>query len=101
MKRITYVLRRAAFALLVSLVGCATPGPTPTPTPVPDVTDYSMVCQHLADLGCPEGLAPECAAAFGRIQGGRLAELDPACLAKAQTPDAARACGSVLCEAGR
>ena len=27
--------------------GCGTT-PTPTPTPVPDVTDYSMVCQHLA-----------------------------------------------------
>ena len=96
MKRITYALRRAAFALLVSLVGCAT-----TPTPVPDVTDYSMVCQHLADLGCPEGRAPECAAAFGRIQGGRLSDLQPACLMGATTPDTARACGSVLCEAGR
>lgn len=97
MKRITNALKRAAFALLVSLVGCGTT-PTPTPTPGPDVVDYSLVCQHLADLGCPEGRAPECAAAFSRIHEGKMSDLAPACLMAAKTPFAARQCGSVICE---
>jgi hypothetical protein len=91
-------LKRFLGALLLACVGCVTPGPTPTPGPGPDVTDYSLVCQHLADLGCSEGKAPECAAAFGRIQGGRISDLQPSCLMAAKTPAAARACGSVLCE---
>ena len=83
--------------ILMVFCGCGTV-PTPTPTPVPDVTDYSLVCQHLADLGCPEGRAPECAVAFGRVQGGRISDLQPACLMAAQTIDGVRNCGSVLCE---
>lgn len=35
MIRISYLLRRAAFALLVCLVGCGTNPPTPTPPPTP------------------------------------------------------------------
>jgi hypothetical protein len=88
-------MKRFVFATL--LFGCGTT-PTPTPTPVPDVTDYSAVCLHLAELGCAEGAAPECAVAFGRIQGGRLGDLQPGCLMGARTREAARACGSVLCE---
>jgi hypothetical protein len=94
-------LKRFLGALLLACVGCVTPGPTPTPTPGPDPTDYSMVCQHLADLGCPEGKAPECAVAFARIQEGKMSDLAPACLMAATTPVAARACGSVLCEGAR
>jgi hypothetical protein len=101
MKTIISAMKRAAFALLVSLVGCVTTGPTPTPGPGPDVTDYSLVCQHLSDLGCPEGMAPECPAAFARIQEGKMSDLAPACLMAATTPAVARACGSVLCEGAR
>ena len=101
MKTVISAMKRAAFALLVSLVGCVTPGPTPTPGPGPDVTDYSLVCQHLADLGCPEGRAPECAVAFGRFQDSRMTDLRPSCLMAAQSATAARACGSVLCEGAR
>lgn len=74
---------------------CATVTPTPDPVPT---TDYSMVCQHLAELGCAEGRAPECATAFARIQEGKMSDLAPACLMAATTPEAARACKSVLCE---
>lgn len=84
--------------LLGFSVGCATPGPAPTPTPVPGPTDYSMVCQHLAAIGCAEGAAPECSVAFQRFQEGKMVDLRPDCLAKAQSPAEARACGSVLCE---
>lgn len=77
--------------------GCGTT-PTPTPTPGPDVTDYPAVCQHLAELGCAEGAAPECAVAFQRIQEGRISDLQPVCLMAAKSPAEARACGSVLCE---
>lgn len=98
MKTIISAMKRAAFALLVSLVGCVTTGPTPTPTPGPGVTDYSLVCQHLSDLGCAEGKAPECAVAFSRIHEGKMSDLAPACLMAATTPEAARACKSVLCE---
>lgn len=94
MKRI----KRFLGALLLACVGCATPGPSPTPTPVPGPTDYAAVCQHLADLGCPEGRAPECAVAFQRFQEGRMVDFDVRCLAAAQSPAAARACGSVVCE---
>jgi hypothetical protein len=91
-------IKRFLGALLLACVGCGTT-PTPTPTPVPDVgNDYSLVCKHLADLGCAEGAAPECAVAFGRIQEGRMSDLAPVCLMAAQSPAAARACGSVLCE---
>lgn len=85
------------FVLLALLAGCGTV-PAPTPTPGPDVTDYPAVCQHLAELGCPEGNAPECAAAFQRFQEGRMTDLAPACLMAAKSPAEARACGSVLCE---
>lgn len=77
---------------------CGTVPPTPDPMPV---TDYSLVCQHLADLGCPEGRAPECAVAFGRFQDSRMTDLRPSCLMAAQSATAARACGSVLCEGAR
>ena len=99
MTKIKHALKRAAFALLVSLVGCGT-SPTPTPDPVP-VVDYSAVCQHLAELGCPEGKEPECADAFGRFQSGRMADLRPSCLMVAKTATEARTCGSVLCEGAR
>jgi len=93
-KRIVFWFAAIPFACAGA---CATP-PAPTPTPYPDVTDYSLVCGHLAELGCPEGLAPECAEAFGRVQNGRLGDLQPGCLMGARTKAAARACGSVLCE---
>ena len=96
MTKIKHALKRAAFALLVSLVGCGT-SPTPTPDPVP-VVDYSAVCQHLAELGCPEGKEPECVDAFGRFQRGRMVDLAPVCLMAATTTEAVRACKSVLCE---
>lgn len=88
-------IKRFLGALLLACVGCATVTPTPAPY---DGTDYTMVCQHLAELGCAEGKAPECAVAFGRFQGGRMSDLQPSCLMASKTPEAARACGSVLCE---
>jgi len=87
----------ACALLLWPLFGCGTT-PTPKPTPVPFAGDYSLVCGHLAELGCPEGAAPECAVAFGRIQDGRLGDLQPGCIMGAKDKAAARACGSVLCE---
>lgn len=95
---IAFFVSFLALELLGFSVGCATPGPTPAPTPVPGPTDYTEVCQHLADIGCAEGAAPECAVAFQRFQNGRMVDFDVSCLWRAQTPAEARACGSVLCE---
>lgn len=95
MKRLKAILFWCAAIPVSCSVACGTV-PTPTPDPVP-VTDYSLVCQHLADLGCPEGLAPECAVAFGRFQGGHMSDLQPVCLMAAKTVPAVRACGSVAC----
>ena len=92
-------MKRIALLFLVGTAGCGT-APTPTPDPVP-VADYSAVCQHLAELGCPEGKEPECADAFGRFQSGRMADLRPTCLMRAETATEVRACGSVLCEGER
>jgi hypothetical protein len=97
-------MKRLVLALLL-VASCGTvpaPTPEPVPGPVPDpepapVVDYSAVCQHLADLGCKEGRAPNCAEAFGRIQGGRISDLQPTCLMAAKTAAAARACGSITC----
>lgn len=94
-----FAISAIGFALGFLLLGCVTVPPTPTPGP--DVTDYSLVCQHLADLGCPEGKASNCAEAFGRIQGGRISDLQPSCLMAAKDAPAARACGSVKCDDGR
>ena len=85
-------------AIPASCSGACGTIPTPTPAPAPDPGDYALVCKHLAYLGCPEGIAPECPVAFGRIQDGRLGDLQPGCLMGAQTPAEARACGSVMCE---
>lgn len=88
----------AAVTLLFAFVASCGTVPTPTPTPTPEPVDYSLVCQHLAELGCPEGRAPECATAFGTFQGGRLSDLQPACLMSKTTKAGVRECGSVLCE---
>jgi hypothetical protein len=83
-------------ALVLSMLGCGTVTPIPTPTPPP--VDYGTVCQHLADIGCPEGRAPACARIFAQTQGDRLTDLRPGCLLDAPDPPTARACGTVQCQ---
>ena len=89
--------RLLAFCLLCvacSTTACATTPPSPTPAPV----DYSALCAHLADIGCPEGAAPNCASTFAHIQDDRIADLQPQCLLDASEKSQARNCGSIECQ---
>ena len=75
---------------------CGTVKPVPTPPPGP--VDYVALCAHLADIGCPEGAAPNCASTFAHIQGDRMAELQPQCLLDAEQKSDARNCGTIACQ---
>lgn len=79
---------------------CPQPLPPVPPVPAPDAAPsiYQASCANLAKLGCPEGLAANCAAVFEQAQTARMADLKPACLTAATTQAAARGCGSVRCQ---
>ena len=85
---------RRLVALCLFCAACATIPPTPDPAPV----DYTVLCQHLQDIGCPEGAAPNCAGTFARIEGGHMAELSQQCLFDASEKSQARNCGSIECQ---
>lgn len=100
-------------------VADAAPAPAPTPTVIADaapptppssadagppvpLTPVSAACFQLAAIGCSDGKAPNCVATlqhvldFQAAHGGRAPPL--ACLQRAQTPAAAKACGLVSCK---
>jgi hypothetical protein len=89
-------MRTTILAIAIALAACVTPGPVPPdPTPSPDV--YARACAKLAAIGCPEGARESCARVMQDAQEARATDLRPECLAKADSIEAARACGSVRC----
>jgi hypothetical protein len=86
-----------ALCLLCLACTASTCASSPQPVPPAPPADYSAICAHLSDIGCPEGAAPNCASAFRHIAVGNMADLHPQCLLDATTRAQARACGSVDC----
>lgn len=52
MKHFTLAL---AFLALSQIMGCASCEPKPTPHPPTDTDQCPAACEHLRELGCPEG----------------------------------------------
>jgi hypothetical protein len=86
-------MRLTLIGFLVCLGGCTLPLPPSPPTPA-----YATICGNLATLGCPEGLASNCATTFENAENERMADLKPSCLLSAKTQDEVRACGTVKCQ---
>jgi len=75
------------------------PSPTPPTPPPPAPADaYSAACDHLASIGCSEGSASSCADRMRVADQQHLTTVPAACLTKATTKAAARACGFVKCQ---
>ena len=94
-----YAFALSGFALGA---GCTpSPGGTPpavsTSASVPPADPVTAACANLARLGCPEGKAAACVATMGHAQAANITPVNPACLAAASSPAAARACGFVAC----
>lgn len=104
-------MRILALLLFAMLACCHSPAPVP---PAPEAGDASAeaeapdaslpgvtcasACANLAQLGCPEGISPKCVPTCERIQGSRITDVKPDCLATAKDKAAVRACGlSVRC----
>lgn len=97
---------RFIFAVILSsmfvtlMAGCPLPDPHP-PTPSADGgdeldasrTSCASACENLHRLGCP---IANCEQSCAKAQGS-LTDLHPACLSRADSKEAARACGSVRC----
>ena len=79
--------------LLGGFAGCVTVAPVPVST-----AGCAEACANLARLKCPEGLDVSCTASCLSAQAARLTDLKPACLASADSIEAARACGTVTCQ---
>lgn len=86
--------------LLALLCGC----PQPQPPPHRDAADGAMAatpvnaCANLMNIGCVEGADAVCAVVLGNVVDAGLTKIDLACLANAQTREAARKCGGVRCD---
>jgi hypothetical protein len=83
-------MRTIILTLALAFSACATVHPVP-------VDVYPAACSNLAQLGCPEGARPNCAAVMKRADDDHLTDTRASCLAVAKTADEARACGSVRC----
>jgi hypothetical protein len=62
-----------------------------------DACSGAKVCEHLRALGCEEGIRPNCAEVFDRVQEKRLTDLKPECLLGKKTKEGVRTCKSVAC----
>lgn len=95
---------KVAQCLSAALLLTACP-PIPPVTPPPDASDASIVhmdaagfdacasaCANLRLLACPEAGDFDACATACRHANGALTDLAPACVAKAATPAAVRAC---------
>lgn len=99
--RIPISLAAALLFVAVTIAGCPNPPPPVPPPPGYDGGEEldasratcGRACENLAHLGCAIG---DCEVACQKSQ-GTVTDLHPACLAKAQTKEEARACGSVKC----
>lgn len=93
MSKIIHALKRAAFALLVCLVGCATVPPAPTPTP----TSYTCetYCAHAVSMGCDfaqdTAAGAGCVAVCQNVQ-DKLVKWDLACRSTAETCSRINSC---------
>jgi hypothetical protein len=83
-------MRTIILTLAFAFSACATVPPVP-------VDVYPAACSNLAQLGCPEGARPNCAAVMKRAEDEHLTDTKAQCLAGAKSAEEARACGSVRC----
>lgn len=101
------------------ITGCSGCQPTPVPvppTPAPVTSDagpapspkfdaappkpsspYTLVCQNLARLACPEGKPANCASVLEHAATSGLTPVNVPCLQAAPNATAVRACGFVKC----
>ena len=102
-------------AIASLLTACRCPGPTPQPSPKDapagnvdaatgileagaDAADpFQQACSNLQRLGCPEGVASDCAAVLSRMVQANLTTMSVPCLAAASDGAGVRACGGVGC----
>lgn len=92
-------MRLAAVLALALVAGCqptvAAPRQDAQPPPDPDCV---TACAHASSLGCAEGRRPECASTCTAMQGSVVGRaVDWACVERADSVDAARACGVRFC----
>lgn len=91
-------------SLVAALAVACTPSTSAQPSPVvppPDAGTPSpaTVCQHLASVGCQEGIASSCTATLSQINLTRVTDPKVGCLMAAVTAAAVQACGTVACTA--
>lgn len=84
-----------------------TPGPAPAPAPTPSIapigfdaghvpSKYTEACAHLAELGCAEGPAFDCASVMARADARHLTIVPVACLSAAHSKEEVRGCGGFV-----
>lgn len=72
--------------------------PLPTGGTGGAASEAELVCQHLVDIGCPEGSRVSCVEQVEFYLADDRFDLDTDCLLLAGTKDAVRRCGGIVCE---